>query len=343
MLFREPIQVDVWAGYRAGAKAERSGGSIRVEVRGDRTTAQQKRALAEAEARTHELQPALLAAIVEAYPRLRKWSPRPPKMTVRALRGVVQLWGLQVLCDGDQGVAYVAYFFECAWDPSGVIVITHRDRVVVVGSTEVLEHPIADPDRPSSRVPKLRMPAESARRAAIESAKKAARRNPKEPSTEDEDFSVRMPAWAGFCIGPGRKPSRGEVLVAVRHGNGEAVPEPQRAAYDLLLERERAIRDVILGAVAKRYPESEPLRDHISLHEVIVHGVTRARMAYVGYVFGCTWDQEHALGVMMHRERVVAVGQADTAINGWVAERDAKKTKRTTAAKKKPAAKKSRR
>jgi hypothetical protein len=44
---------------------------------------------------------------------------------------------------------------------------------------------------------------------------------------------------------------------------------------------------------------------------------------YVGFEFGCTWDDEHGLGVLMHGERVVDVGGAETAFLLWIAERDA--------------------
>ena len=42
-----------------------------------------------------------------------------------------------------------------------------------------------------------------------------------------------------------------------------------------------------------------------------------------GYEFGCTWDGEHGLGVLMHGKRVVEVGGADTAFTLWIAKRDA--------------------
>ena len=47
--------------------------------------------------------------------------------------------------------------------------------------------------------------------------------------------------------------------------------------------------------------------------------------AYVGYEFGCAWEEEHGLGLMMHQGRIVAMGGADTAILEWIAEKDAQK------------------
>ena len=54
-------------------------------------------------------------------------------------------------------------------------------------------------------------------------------------------------------------------------------------------------------------------------------------MPYVGYEFGCEWEDEHGLGVLMHGTRVVDVGFADTAILLWIAEADAEKIDRNPA------------
>jgi hypothetical protein len=50
--------------------------------------------------------------------------------------------------------------------------------------------------------------------------------------------------------------------------------------------------------------------------------VTRSNAAYVGLEFGCTWDEEHGVGVMTHQGRAVKIGGADTAFLAWVAEGD---------------------
>ncbi|MFX3636230.1 MAG: hypothetical protein ACE3L7_29590 [Candidatus Pristimantibacillus sp.] len=45
-------------------------------------------------------------------------------------------------------------------------------------------------------------------------------------------------------------------------------------------------------------------------------------MPYIGYELSCTWDEEHAFGAMMHQDRVIAIGGADTAILHWIAQDD---------------------
>src|ERR1700733_3035369 len=69
---------------------------------------------------------------------------------------------------------------------------------------------------------------------------------------------------------------------------------------------------------------TEEFRQLIGLHNVHFVPLLKEGLPYVGYEFGCTWDGEHGLGVLMHGSRVVEVGDADTAFTLWIAERDAR-------------------
>lgn len=65
------------------------------------------------------------------------------------------------------------------------------------------------------------------------------------------------------------------------------------------------------------------LRRLIGLHDIHVHGLIKDGIPYVGYEFGCDWDDEHGLGVLMHGNRAVEIGHADCSFTVWVARRDA--------------------
>ena len=69
----------------------------------------------------------------------------------------------------------------------------------------------------------------------------------------------------------------------------------------------------------------DDFRNLIGLHSVNVHPLQKDGMPYIGFELGCTWDPEHGLGVLMHGNRVVEIGGADTAILLWIAEKDAEK------------------
>jgi hypothetical protein len=64
-------------------------------------------------------------------------------------------------------------------------------------------------------------------------------------------------------------------------------------------------------------------RNLIGLHSVFIHPLQRNGLPYLGFEFGCTWDDEHGLGFMMHGDRVVDCGGADSAFLLWIAEKDA--------------------
>ncbi|MCA9027310.1 MAG: hypothetical protein KDA86_19025 [Planctomycetaceae bacterium] len=55
----------------------------------------------------------------------------------------------------------------------------------------------------------------------------------------------------------------------------------------------------------------EALMRLIDLRQVHVHPSEKSGIAHVGLQFGCTWDIEHGLGVMMHNDRVVELGGAE--------------------------------
>jgi hypothetical protein len=105
-----------------------------------------------------------------------------------------------------------------------------------------------------------------------------------------------------------------------------------------LLEHQDAIRDAVLAELLKQYPEwrldygpSEGEEDDwmpvvteaggfkplMGLSWIHVRDEVLDGVGYIGLEFGCTWDDEHDLGALLHRERVVEIGGADTAFLGW--------------------------
>jgi hypothetical protein len=167
---------------------------------------------------------------------------------------------------------------------------------------------------------------------------------------------VVLPSWAGFQSRRGaygsvssRAKADGSARLTVTPENDDARTPPlpeQVRAFRLLLDHELALGDSALRAIFARYPgmldaygyddeeaaelmpeieQAEQLRTLIGPSNVHVLSVAKDGIAYIGFEFGCTWDGEHGLGVMTHRDRVVEVGGADTSFLAWVAERDAKR------------------
>jgi hypothetical protein len=136
-----------------------------------------------------------------------------------------------------------------------------------------------------------------------------------------------------------------------------AIPsDEQAAAYDYLLRHEQTVHAAVLRAVLRVYPqicesvefwpddeaEEETIRDKlaprvrrpedfaslIGLQEVRILSLAHTGLAYVGFEFDCTWDGEHGLGVLTHKDRVVEVGGGDTAFDNDIARRDARAKRR---------------
>ncbi len=70
----------------------------------------------------------------------------------------------------------------------------------------------------------------------------------------------------------------------------------------------------------------EDLKRYIGLYAINIHHITPNGLPYIGYEFGCDWEEKHGLGVLMHGTRAVDVGFADVAFLSSIAEEDAKRS-----------------
>ena len=154
----------------------------------------------------------------------------------------------------------------------------------------------------------------------------------------------KLASFAGFRAGTEKASPGGSVSVGIprldENDENPAPPVPEQvAAYGHLKSNEAKITDAILRAVVKYVKQLErdnffgddyttadgdpapvirmpaDLKRNIALDAVGVLDHAKAGHAYVGLSFRCTWDDEHQLGVLLHKSRVVAVGQADTSFD----------------------------
>jgi hypothetical protein len=165
---------------------------------------------------------------------------------------------------------------------------------------------------------------------------------------------ARLPSWVGYQSRNGPygsissdEPSDGLVTIVVDPEGGKESPmtEQDRASVQWWLDHEAEVSSAVLEGLLAEYPRlqqlygyegaeretcmpdvsrTEEFRRLIGLHNVHFVPLLKEGLPYVGYEFGCTWDGEHGLGVLMHGSRVVEVGGADTAFTLWIAERDAR-------------------
>ena len=125
--------------------------------------------------------------------------------------------------------------------------------------------------------------------------------------------------------------------------NEPAVSFEHLSAYEQLIRDQAKIQAIILAGLFSWYNELRPrihvevealgwrmppvnvpgaFKELIGLSVIHLMNVHRDGVAYVGYEFGCSWDEEHGSGVMMHKNRIVEIGDGNTAFLSWKAEAD---------------------
>ena len=165
-----------------------------------------------------------------------------------------------------------------------------------------------------------------------------------------------FPSWKGFQSRSGAYgaqdssiPSDGSVrIVFAPEGRGtEPLTDSDKSSIVWVIENEASISKALILSLLEEYPSlqaqygysseeqaelmpdiksTEDLRALIGLHTVYVHPAQKDGIPYIGFELGCTWDNEHGLGILMHGTRTVEIGGADAAILLWIAKRDAKKS-----------------
>lgn len=164
---------------------------------------------------------------------------------------------------------------------------------------------------------------------------------------------ARLAAWAGFLDrsgaygGPGKNVlSDGtvEIVFAPEGRDNAPLRKDELLLVEWVIDNERDLAQAALAAIFDEYPRLQArygdsdeelaelmpdissvddLKRLIGLYAINVHQISKDGLPYAGFEFGCTWDDGHGLGVLMHGSRVVRIGGSDTAGLLWIAEKDA--------------------
>jgi hypothetical protein len=157
---------------------------------------------------------------------------------------------------------------------------------------------------------------------------------------------VIVPCWQDFVLPVQRGIRQVDGSYVYLHIGGTVADKPvvtkeQVAAYEYLLEHQMAIQQSLLNTLLLDYAEwwdeydtdtlagampevdnIEQFKPLIQLTHIHLMQQQHEGIAYTGYQFECTWEEEHALGFMAHKDRMVASGGSDISFMGWVAEGD---------------------
>ena len=155
---------------------------------------------------------------------------------------------------------------------------------------------------------------------------------------------VHLPAWENWQIEEEVRPIRLD-FGGDRVEEGQELTESYRKALAYLFAAQEQVKDALLNGILQhladeeadllggcleddfsmpglpRAQETADLLGELQLEEIHVLPVEKDGLCYMGYVFGCRWDED-GLGVMVHGCRVVEVGGRDTALLCWLAEDD---------------------
>ncbi len=152
--------------------------------------------------------------------------------------------------------------------------------------------------------------------------------------SEDYEGWINLPAWEGFESRNGfygskdsETKSKGDIRVHIIGTLREStyfLSQAQFNAIKFLKENSELIRDSLLNALLNDYPNAKEIygdlmpeiktlvdyKDNIGITFIHVMDSEKDNYAYIGFELGCSWDSEHGAGVMMHKDKVIKVGEA---------------------------------
>jgi hypothetical protein len=149
--------------------------------------------------------------------------------------------------------------------------------------------------------------------------------------------SVRLPILQSAKINVPAPDPPGEAVDLTVRADEDGPSEGQLAAFSFLRSHEQQVLASALGAIAKwgqrtrqvykrwhseeelerLLPETltaEHLRERVRLYNISIPDRENEGMAYVEYSFGCAWDREHGILVVLHKDRARFCGFTGS---GW--------------------------
>lgn len=102
-------------------------------------------------------------------------------------------------------------------------------------------------------------------------------------------------------------------------------------AIEFLINHSDKIRDALLTGLLDKLSNLKEVDDNltpdisgiegmkkvIGLSYLHVMSSDKDDFAYVGFELDCEWDEEHGIGVIMHKDRIVKIGQAEITHDSW--------------------------
>lgn len=160
----------------------------------------------------------------------------------------------------------------------------------------------------------------------------------------DLEGKIILSSWAGFQNRLGAYPSvspkeasigRASLHILKAKGvHSSKLDEKEVNAYKYLIENQSFIQTKMLTNLLKIYPELQEVsgldeedlqecmphlkstsefKNLISLSSVYILNNAKENISFVGFGFDCSWDDEHGVGIMTHKEKIIEIGEFATA------------------------------
>ncbi|GEN68041.1 DUF6985 domain-containing protein [Chryseobacterium rhizosphaerae] len=169
-------------------------------------------------------------------------------------------------------------------------------------------------------------------------------RNLPDQNESDDDYfelSIELKHWQTFF-----QKEDPEFYYELLDEEDDYMDEPtpaQENGLHYLQENQEVVLEKILAELLKQYPGLQKnynyseedktdfmpdLKDIQGFAHLLsptyfyVTSVVKDHYPYIGLGFSCSWDSEHGLGIMIHKDRIIEIGSAATAFDSWAAEKD---------------------
>ena len=169
--------------------------------------------------------------------------------------------------------------------------------------------------------------------------------------------SAKLPAWAGYQIrnGPsssvsadGRSDGTVQILFAPEGRGDEPLSDREVSLVKWVIDNQATVHEAMLERLVEEYPtmraealdwfeEDETqkvlpeihvpnqLKDIVRISSINVHQIEQDGKPFIGVELGCTWEAEHGVGILLHGDKPLEIGGADTAILLWLAKKHLRK------------------
>ncbi|MCD0474574.1 hypothetical protein LPB87_09250 [Flavobacterium sp. EDS] len=173
-------------------------------------------------------------------------------------------------------------------------------------------------------------------------------KNPKELPNREQDNddynTISLKDWQLFF-----KEKEESIEYIILDDDSDEIEEPSiehNNGIQYLQNNQTAILESILSELLNKYPKLQEIYDYpqdekedfmpdiseiksfanlLSPGVIYITSVFKDNIPYIGYLFSCSWDAEHGLGIMTYKNQIIKIGGADTAFSTWSAEEDLNK------------------